>query len=129
MSIRAFVCVIALLIPFASNGQSSNAPQTETGSYLSIPLPISVGPDGQLKSERNGTPFAVTANTVWLTVSGKSTCYYLYDEHYYEAKTSAGRGGAGQPVNVNSIAMSFRLDGDTGTQICTNTSICAKTIK
>jgi hypothetical protein len=121
--------MLALLIPCSADAQPSNSPQTETGSYISIPLPLSLGPDGQLKPQDQGVPFAVTPNTVWLTVSGHSNCYYLYDEHYYEAKTSTGKNGAGQPITVNSIAMTFRLDGDTGSQTCSNTSICTKTIK
>jgi hypothetical protein len=131
---RALVLVTAAtFIALSASGQQttvppSNAPQTETGSYISIPLPLTVAPDGQLRPQAQGAPFTVTPDTVWLNVKGHSNCYYLYDEHYFEANTSTQKGG-GAPVNVNSIAMTFRIAGDTGSQTCPNTSICAKTIK
>ncbi|MER8763034.1 MULTISPECIES: hypothetical protein [unclassified Mesorhizobium] len=122
----AFILTMGLMIGSAA-GQTDAPPLTSSEASASIALPLKEKTDGSLDVL---SPEAVlTSGAIWLHSKGKTDCYYLYDEHYYETKTTTGKDINSQPVNVDSLTLHFQVGGDSGDQTCNSTSICAKTIK
>jgi hypothetical protein len=127
-ALGALVLGVSFAVCSSANAQESSHPLTAGEGHVSIALPLKLSPGGGIEQLEQGNMAAMTG-TIWLHSWGKSTCYFEYDEIYYEAKTTASKDLNSPPVNVDKLDLYFSIAGDSGSNTCNSTYICTKTIK
>jgi hypothetical protein len=128
-ALRALILCMSFAASNSVNAQASSPPLTASEGHVSIAIPLKLLPGGGLQQLEQGNLAAMTSGVIWLHSWGKSTCYYAYDEIYYEAKTTASQDLNSPPVNVDKLDLYFSIAGDSGSNTCDSTSICTKSIK